>query len=355
MLPKFIVRHIVYGALVAAFIAGVLISGDVKASASDREDSAAYTKIGFPTVMTYNLMLLPSGITDWEPDFRARLVGDAEYLNNDDILVLTELFDNSATDEQLFPRLVKHHPYRTPVIGRTSSGWNQTTGGYYGAPLEDGGVAIASKWPIVYRAQHIYGGGCGADYWAAKGFVYAVINFAGTRVHIIGTHLQANDSGCDTGEARQERTAQLSAITSYLARKSIPASEPVIIAGDFNIRSGEGEFARMISRLRASAPRAASSTSASYDPTTNSITKYRDTGGAPAQLDHVMLQTGHALPSRGWMNTTLPYRSSPYRMRDHTFSDYSDHYPVAAGPTVVRDRRVDRPGQWLSNTTVQQP
>jgi sphingomyelin phosphodiesterase len=285
--------------------------------------------------MTHNLMLLPSGITDWEPDLRARLAGEANYLKPDDILVLTELFDNSASDEQLFPRLALHHPYRTPVIGRSSAGWNRTTGGYYGTPLEDGGVAIASKWPIIYKEQHIYGGGCGVDYWAAKGFAYAVIDIAGARVHVVGTHLQANDSGCDTGEARQERAAQMNAITSYLAQRAIPASDPVIIAGDFNIRETSNEYSELLSRLHISAPPVVTSFSASYDPVTNSIGHYRDPSGLVGRLDYVFLQADHARPPRGWINKVLPYHSSSYQMRGRTFWDYSDHYPVSASLTPL--------------------
>ncbi|MGI5380821.1 sphingomyelin phosphodiesterase [Streptomyces sp. CA-251387] len=322
----------VRGLLVIACTAGMLLQANTTADASPSRKPDADTATVFPTVMTHNLMLLPSGITNWEPDLRARLAGDANYLKPDDILVLTELFDNSATNEQLFPRLTAHHPHRTPVIGRSSSGWNRTTGGYYGTPLEDGGVAIASKWPIIYRAQHIYGGGCGADYWAAKGFAYAVIDVAGTRVHIVGTHLQANDPGCNTGEARQERAAQMTAITSYLAQRGIPTSEPVIIAGDFNIRQTSTEYPELVSRLRVSTPPVATLSAASYDPATNSITKYRDPGGSPGRLDYVFLRTDHTRPPKGWVNKILPYHSSPYLMRGRTFWDYADHYPVSASP-----------------------
>ncbi|MFF3404024.1 sphingomyelin phosphodiesterase [Streptomyces sp. NPDC002659] len=323
----------VRGLLVIACTAAVLLQAGTIADASPSAEPTADTTTVFPTVMTHNLMLLPSGITDWEPDLRARLAGDANYLKPDDILVLTELFDNSATDEQLFPRLAAHHPYRTPVIGRSSSGWNRTTGGYYGTPLEDGGVAIASKWPIMYQAQHIYGGGCGADYWAAKGFAYAVIDVASTRVHVVGTHLQADDSGCDTGEASQERAAQMDAITSYLAQRAIPASEPVIIAGDFNIRQTSGEYPELLSRLHVSTPPVTTPPSASYDPTTNSIAKYRYPASSPGRLDYVFLRTDHTGPPEGWVNKILPYHSSSYLMRGRTFWDYSDHYPVSARPT----------------------
>ncbi|MFI8294270.1 sphingomyelin phosphodiesterase [Streptomyces sp. NPDC085614] len=283
---------------------------------------------------TYNLMLLPSGITDWDPDLRAELIAHETFLAEPDVLLLTELFDNSATDEHLFPRIARHHPYRTPVVGRTSSGWDRSTGGYHGFPLEDGGVAIASKWPILFRAQHIFVGGCGADYWAAKGFAYVVIDYRGQRVHLIGTHLQANDSACETGEARRERNSQLRAIRSFIDSRSIPANEPLVIGGDFNVRSGTSEYDSMLSTLQASPPLA--SQDVSYDPRTNSLAHYRSPNDSPGMLDHVFLSAAHPQPVLGWVNNVATRHSDPYIMRGSVFRDHSDHYPVTASPLSLR-------------------
>ncbi|NEA37352.1 sphingomyelin phosphodiesterase [Streptomyces sp. SID13031] len=282
--------------------------------------------------MTYNLMLLPSGLTDWEPDLRARLVGDSAVLRGSDVLVLTELFDNSATDDYLFPRLAPHHPYRTPVVGRSTSGWNRTTGGYIGTPFEDGGVAIASKWPIRHRAQHIFTDGCGADWWSSKGFAYVILDVAGTRVHLIGTHLQANDSSCDPGEPASVRARQLATINSYLRALTIPAAEPVLIAGDLNIRYGSSEYSRMLSLLSADGPTRLLGQQASYDPATNSIAAYRSPGGSPSRLDYVLPRRGHRTPTFGWSNTITPTHSAPFTMRGRTFTDFSDHYSVIGRP-----------------------
>ncbi|MFF8848294.1 sphingomyelin phosphodiesterase [Streptomyces sp. NPDC015127] len=294
----------------------------------------------FPTVLTHNLMLLPSGITDWEPDRRASIAAEAGYLQPNGILVLTELFDNSATDEYLFPLLASHHPYRTPVIGRSSSGWDRTTGGYYGTPLEDGGVVIASKWPIRHRAQHIYGGGCGADYWAAKGFAYAVIDAAGKRIHVVGTHLQADDPGCSGGEAAWIRANQLNSIAGYLAQRSIPSGEAVVIAGDFNIPKASSEYIGLLDRLRVNSPQGSNDMTPSYDPSTNSVANYRDRRGVPVQLDYVFLRKGNLTPEGGWINHTLDIHSRSYLMREQVFRDFSDHYPVSAGGAGKLTRRM---------------
>nr|WP_107909042.1 sphingomyelin phosphodiesterase [Streptomyces chartreusis] len=280
------------------------------------------------SIMTYNVMLLPSGLTDWEPDKRARAIGTSPHLAAEDVLVLSEMFDNSASDE-LLHRTTNTYPQRTPVIGRSSAGWDKTTGGYYGTPLEDGGVAILSKWPILRKEQHIFGGGCGADYWAAKGFAYAVVNISGQRVHVIGTHLQANDSGCSAGEAAQERSRQLGEITQFLESKRIPREELIAVAGDFNIRKGEAEHSRLLETLKVSSPQATAGAVASHDPATNSVAHYRDPGSRPSRLDYVFLKTGGspAAPPN-WVNKVDVTHTAPFRMHGRNFSDLSDHYPV---------------------------
>ncbi|MFE6814487.1 sphingomyelin phosphodiesterase [Streptomyces sp. NPDC057675] len=298
-------------------------------------EPAATTAAAFPSVMTHNLMLLPSGVTDWDPDERARMAGNSDHLRSEDILVLTELFDDSATDDNLFPRLRVHHPYQTPVIGRGDEGWDRTTGSYQGFPNEDGGVAIVSKYPIVYRSQHIFEDGCGDDFWASKGFAYAVVNAAGKRVHVVGTHLQADDPGCDPGEAKSVRAKQLDEISTYLTALRIPASEPVMIAGDLNVNALSSEYSSTLSRLNVAPPTLPSGTKSSFDPRTNSIARYREPNATPAHLDYVFLRNDHAKPAGGWTNSTKTVHSPSYTMNGHTFTDFSDHYPVVGRPTVA--------------------
>ncbi|MGW6218195.1 sphingomyelin phosphodiesterase [Streptomyces sp. NPDC055109] len=276
--------------------------------------------------MTHNLMLLPSGITDWEPDRRAMIASEADYLKVPDVVVLTELFDNSASD-LLLRKIRSHHPFSTPVIGRSELGWDRTSGGYFGAPLEDGGVAILSKWPISHREQYIYGGGCGADFWAAKGFAYAVIEEMGQKFHFIGTHLQANDSGCEVGEAQGERLKQVKSLSRFLQNANISTAEPIIISGDFNIAEDSAEYRRLISLLNVSPP-VFPAGSASYSPGSNSIARYRDPTGHPSLLDFVFWRNGHPRPVFGWGNSVLTEKSKSFLMRNQVFVDYSDHYPV---------------------------
>jgi len=55
-------------------------------------------------------------------------------------------------------------PYQTPTVGHSKSGWDSTSGSYYAASLENGGVTILSKWPIKQKHQFVYKKACGSDW-----------------------------------------------------------------------------------------------------------------------------------------------------------------------------------------------
>ncbi|MFD0292606.1 endonuclease/exonuclease/phosphatase family protein [Streptomyces sp. NPDC127118] len=161
------------------------------------------------------------------------------------MVVLQEAFDNSASDA-LLRNASAQYPYQTPVVGRSKSGWDATSGAYSAVTPEDGGVTVLSKWPIVRKEQHIYKDACGSDSWSNKGFAYTELNVRGAKVHVVGTHTQSTDSGCKAGEAAAKRGLQFKQIDAFLDAKNIPASEQVIVAGDFNVDSHSSEYSSML-------------------------------------------------------------------------------------------------------------
>lgn len=188
-------------------------------------------------VLTYNTFLMSKNLyPNWGQDHRATEIARASFFQGNDVVVLQEAFDNSASDA-LAQNASAQYPYRTPVVGRSKSGWDATGGAYSAVTPEDGGVTVLSKWPIVRKEQFIYKDACGSDWWSNKGFVYAELNVNGTKVHVVGTHAQSTDSGCATGEAAQMRSRQFKQIDAFLDAKNIPASEQVIVAGDMNVDS----------------------------------------------------------------------------------------------------------------------
>ena len=78
--------------------------------------------------------------------------------------------------------------------------------------------------------QRLFGKRCaGFDCWAQKGCVYARIDVEERPCHIIGIHAQAHE------KHRSIREQQFQCVKQFITSLRIPATEPVILAGDFNV------------------------------------------------------------------------------------------------------------------------
>lgn len=275
------------------------------------------------SILTHNVAMLPTILGGKANGTRAHLFAEADHLRGHDVVVLEEAFDNGPSDT-LKSRLASQYPHQTPVLGRSRSGWDETLGSYSSLTPEDGGVTILSRWPITHRVQYVYADGCGADWFANKGFVYARLDVAGRPVHVVGTHVQAEDSAC-FGNGAEVRAAQFAELDGFLGGLAIPADEPIVITGDLNVVKESPEYATMLTALDATAP-AFAGHPYSWDPETNPLAS----SGGREQLDYVLFRRGHPQP-RGWTNTTLTPMSPPWAHNGTTYTDYSDHYPVLGG------------------------
>ncbi|MCX5309571.1 sphingomyelin phosphodiesterase [Streptomyces sp. NBC_00154] len=308
--------------LSAALVAVTLAAHVPQASAADTPPLR---------VLTYNTFLMSKNLhPNWGQDHRAAEIAKASFFQGNDVVVLQEAFDNSASDA-LAQNASAQYPYRTPVVGRSKSGWDATGGAYSAATPEDGGVTVLSKWPIVRKEQFIYKDACGSDWWSNKGFVYAELNVNGTTVHVVGTHAQSTDSGCGTGEAAQMRSRQFKQIDAFLDAKNIPASEQVIVAGDMNVDSRSPEYASMLADAGLVGADARTGHPYSFDTQDNSIASYRYPDDPREDLDYVLHRAGHAKPS-GWTNEVVKEQSAPWTVSswgtDYTYTNLSDHYPL---------------------------
>ncbi len=181
---------------IAAALAAVTLAGCPTASAA----TAPHLK-----VLTYNAFLMSKNLyPNWGQDHRAQAIPAADFFQGNDVVVLQEAFDNSSS-EALKSRAAAQYPHQTPVVGRSKDGWDATGGAYSALTPEDGGVTLLSKWPVLRKEQYIYKDACGSDSYSNKGFVYAVLDVHGTKVHVVGTHTQSTDSGC--ARVRRPRTA----------------------------------------------------------------------------------------------------------------------------------------------------
>ncbi|MGW0311019.1 sphingomyelin phosphodiesterase [Streptomyces flavidovirens] len=285
-------------------------------------------------VLSYNAFLFSKSLyPNWGQDHRAKAIPAASFFQGNDVVVLQEAFDNGASDA-LKSNAAAQYPYQTPVMGRGKTGWDATGGSYSSTTPEDGGVTVLSKWPVVRKEQYVYKDACGADWYSNKGFVYAVLDVSGAKVHVVGTHAQSTDPGCGAGEAAQMRSRQFKAIDAFLDGKNIPASEQVIVAGDLNVDSHSPEYASMLADGGLTGADARTGHPYSFDTADNSIASERYPDDPREDLDYVLHRAGHARPE-GWKNEVIKERSAPWTVsswgKQYTYTNLSDHYPVVAG------------------------
>jgi len=284
-------------------------------------------------LLAYNVFLLPTTVKPgWGQEQRAQLIANADFMKRQDAVILNELFDNTAS-AILLNGLKAEYSYQTPVLGRSRSGWDQTLGAYTDTAPEDGGVAIVSRWPIEERIQYVYAQGCGADYLANKGFVYARLNKNGQPYHVIGTHAQAADTGCPDGKGTAVRASQFDEMRNFIASKGISLEQVVFIGGDFNVIKDSTEYADLLNRLQVKAPDSYAGAKQSYDTQNNGLANYQYPSFAPEYLDYVFVSRQHKQPSF-WHNQALdvpsPRWSANLMGATYQFQDYSDHYPITA-------------------------
>lgn len=205
-------------------------------------------------ITSHNVYLFSRNIyPNWGQMQRADLIAQADYIKNNDVVIFNEAFDNSASDRLLY-NLAGLYPYQTSVLGRSKNGWNKTEGNYSSSALEDGGVAIISKWPITEKIQYIFQRGGGADHFSNKGFVYVKVMKNGKAYHVIGTHLQADDALISINTSQIIRGEQIKEIQTFITNKNIPKNEIVFIGGDMNVNYGTKEYNDMLTNLNVSSP-----------------------------------------------------------------------------------------------------
>ncbi|WP_240926084.1 sphingomyelin phosphodiesterase [Streptomyces sp. JB150] len=286
-------------------------------------------------VLSYNVFLFSKSLyPNWGQDHRAAQIAKAPFFRGNDVVVLQEAFDNTSSDA-LKRAASAAYPYQTPVVGRGKDGWDATGGAYSSTTPEDGGVTVLSKWPVLRREQYVYRDACGADRWSNKGFAYVVLNVNGARVHVLGTHAQSTDPGCEPGEAAATRSRQFTAIDAFLDAQNIPAHEQVLVAGDLNVDARSAEYASMLADGGLVGAEARTGHPYSFDTEENSIARDRYPDDPREDLDHILHRAGHARPAV-WRNDVVKETSAPWTVSSwstsYTYTSLSDHYPVTGRP-----------------------
>ncbi|GAB6262919.1 sphingomyelin phosphodiesterase [Photobacterium sp. CCB-ST2H9] len=313
---------------------------------------SAFTHAETLNVMNYNTLLLPFG--DWDQANRAQRIPDAIAAmdNRPDVLIINEALN--ADSEVMLNELASLYPYQTPVVGLDCSGrgWDALTGNCSNSiVVVRGGVAILSRYPILSQKAHVYQASDKStwDYYANKGFAYIEIEKNGQHFHVLGTHLQSSTDNPD--KEHPVRMAQLAEMQNFIDAENIPASEPVVIAGDLNVEwSRQDQIQDMLSTTQSKVyfpDPSVGSFSAKY----NWITKagaYRDGYSLNYNdtLDYVLWHKNHLQPTAPaamkvvklqsreqwywhYLKGKWPLPEGEY-WHDGYYSDLSDHYPVQA-------------------------
>ncbi|WP_071925393.1 mannan-binding protein [Picosynechococcus sp. PCC 7117] len=280
------------------------------------------------SILNYNVMLLSRNIPgqgNLMQNYRAQEIATAIRNSNPwDVIVINEAFDNEARNN--LSRSLKEAGYSSATeVVDTNNG-----------KLEDGGVYLQSRWPIMATDQIIFSDCSGFDCQSNKGAVYAKINKEGIIYHIFGTHLQADteNSGVRANQLRQLETFINQKTGGAQARR-----EAIIIAGDLNFNYQTAEYDNALETLNAqflgNIPQGYT-----FDPRMNDLAKYRYPNDPSEWLDYVLVSNESIQPNRTTLDLTKFRTTSQYELPGKgdflnlfggtMVRDLSDHYGLSA-------------------------
>jgi len=340
------------------------------ASNKTKEDSSPTIKI---KVMTYNLQqLYDMGPKTWwdQVNRAARIPHALKALfsssrdGTPDVLILNEAFNSYAT--QVCMALKDVFPYQTPVIGKSTEGWTSTTGKSLSRSSNwrqnvtiNGGVVILSRYEILEPRQYLYHAAHAStwDCWSNKGVAYAKVQVppdknnsgGGGIVHVLGTHLQADEGHVPYDDTHQVRMEQLRELRTFVTVElQLPKTERVIIAGDLNVEyTTEAYRIDLETQLRATL-RYEHTLPGSFSAPHNWMTRANARANQQSEdrnetLDYILVFQDYAQPKNGTgMVVVVPMKSAeswywrylaqqwPDKTDPGVHSDLSDHYPVLA-------------------------
>lgn len=303
------------------------------------------------SVGTYNVWMLPrkvSAFTSVSPkkNTRARLIGD--LLPSCDIWVLTECFDYRARDTLLDKMAKAGYFFFSPTVGHKRMNKSNMR------KLLNGGVLLASKYPILSVRVKLFEGACaGADKLADKGVLYCKILKDGLLVHVFSTHLQAWDDPL----SRSMRKMQMNMIKNFMRAMDIDeANDVVLVVGDLNVNCWlnkmNQEYDEMLSIFEADDPsvvrqhkfsvpdtveKPASAAEFkhcrrySFDPRVNALAADGlSSDGSLELLDYILYSRAHRQPreATSWIQPLTT--SAPWYWRGQPQHNLSDHFPVVS-------------------------
>ncbi len=179
--------------------------------------------------LSYNVFLRPGAIgwADYKPERFAELVDAVKAY---DVIGLSEVFDD-ARREEWRDRLRQTHPY-----------W--VTPPESGNPLlQDGGLVLFSRYPIVFSRKMIYKDSADWDAMSEKGALFARIQLPSEKLfEVVLTHTQAE------AQHFPIRKKQFSQLQKFILKNH--QAEPLFVMGDMNVIGHlEDQYQDMLERL----------------------------------------------------------------------------------------------------------
>jgi endonuclease/exonuclease/phosphatase family metal-dependent hydrolase len=288
------------------------------------------------TIVQYNIMDRPYWVGQEGqrervcriPQALARSIAAQEHV---DALVFNESFSGTCAGNLKLTDLLTLYGwhYHLPTV---STWWKPS----------NGGIFIASKWPIVASQNMIYTACLVPDCLAAKGVQYAriekMVDGHTKRYHVFGTHMQAW-GGAAAAAVRSEQAREMA---GFIQQQNIPFTEPVLLAGDLNTRGpANPQFQTFIDILGVSMPPIVGERRATMD-VDNTLF-----GRGPWWVDYVLPAMSHQRPVTAELEVMAlraerefaicvgarlrPFYVSPYASACAKIlhvRDLSDHYPV---------------------------
>ncbi|MCR4178732.1 sphingomyelin phosphodiesterase [Providencia vermicola] len=255
-----------------------------------------------------------------------------------DIVIFQEVFSQDS-EKKLFSGMrelgvIYHTPvaaqYNESILAYCDSNncWNNKKGTWDIIQQVNSGIAIASRYPIIYREYHLFDdSGCGADRFSAKGGVRAVIDFKGSKVNVIGTHMQSDDHYCIMTTPSDHRKTQLNQLINWANSIASEENLAVVLGGDLNINYTQREYIQALDIIGWGEPEYVSSTP-SWDVTSNDIIKAAHPDEKESwHLDYIFAKNVASIKEQ---TRQVKMKTAYYYNNNNAYYDYSDHYPVVA-------------------------
>lgn len=257
-------------------------------------------------VLTYNTWALLPGIESKNTHSRLDTIAE-EVIQGYDAIVFQEVFDPALT-AHFRSKVSQEYPYLTNIPFKAGK-------------ILTGGSFIASRHPIIEHDDAVYTACRTEGCLAAKGMNYAKIDKGGKIYNLFGTHTHAYA----TAEDIAVRFDQLAELKAFIDSKNIPANEPVLMGGDFNVDKVNypQEHFDFLNLMNATEPMALGEYPHSYAGPVNvyATDKYVE------YLDYVLYSNAHQTPVYSHNKLLVPRSIAPEHF---TSWDLSDHYPVAS-------------------------